>query len=197
MAQIASTSLESRIEELEAFARSWSAGNITSRASVVNAAGRYVPLDQLAFGLVPASDLGYTELNGGNPAAAPGGVGWIYGTPSLDVYVTGGNLLVLSAAELHAQGNKCGMYQSYRLLGPTTEASGAGAVAVAPAYDRALQVFDPGYGQGTTLGAATFGTHTGLAIGWYRVQSAYAISFSGGMFTYGSAINRRIAAMPF
>lgn len=197
MGQIAETSLEARIVELEAFARAISAGNLTDLASVVNAAGRYVPLSSLAFGLVGAADLGYTELNGGNPAPAPGGVGWVYGTPQLDVYVTGGNLLVLTAAELHAQGNKCGMYQSYRLLGPALAQGGGGAVTVAPAYDRAVQVFDPGYGQGTTLGAGTFGVHSGLAAGWYTVQSAYAISFSGGMFTYGSAINRRLAAMPF
>lgn len=197
MAQAPAASLEHRIEQLEAGLRSLLAGNLTDRASVVNAAGRAVPLSSLAFGLVSATDLGYTELNGGNPAPAPGGVGWIYGNPTLDVLVNGGALLVFTAGQLHAQGNKCGMYQSYRLLGPTATAGAAAAEAVSPAYDRAVEVFDPGYAQGTDVGAGTFGSHTGLAAGWYRVQSAYAISFSGGMFTYGSAINRRIAALPY
>jgi hypothetical protein len=192
-----SHSLEQRLIDVEAALRSLLAGNWTERASVVNAAGAWVPLSQLAFGLVSAADLGYTELNGGNPAPAPGGVGWIYGTPQLDVLVNGGSLLVFTAGQLHAQGNKCGMYQSYRLLGPTAEPSAAGPQAVGPSYDRAVEAFDPGYGQGTDVGAGTFGSHTGLAPGYYRVQSAYAISFSGGMFTYGSAVNRRIAALPF
>lgn len=197
MVQAPATSLEYRIEQLEAGLRSLMAGNWTDLASVVNAAGRAVPLSSLAFGLVGATDLGYTELNGGNPAPAPGGVGWAYGSPSLDVRVNGGGLVVLTAGALHAQGNKCAMYQSYRLLGPGAVAGGSGVVALGPAYDRAVEVFDPGYGQGTDVGAGTFGVHTGLAAGWYRVESAYAISFSGGMFTYGSAQNRRIAALPF
>lgn len=197
MAQTTEQSLEGRISDLEAFARSWSAGNLTDLASVVNAEGRYVPLSSLAFGLVSATDLPAVQLDGGNPPAGPGGVGWIYGGPQLDVFVAGGNLLVLTAGALHAQGNKCGMYQSYRLLGPTAAPSIDGAVAVAPAYDRAVLAFDPGYAQGTDIGAASFGTHTGLAIGWYRVQSAYAISFSGGMYTVGIATNRRLAVMPF
>lgn len=197
MVQIAETSLEARIKELENQVRSLTAGNWTERASVVNAAGRYVPLSSLAFGMVTASDLALFEMNGGNPAPAPGGVGWYYGNPQLNVYVSGGGLLVHTAGALHAQGNKTGTYQSYRLLGPTAEAGGAAGVAVAPAYDRAVLVFDPGVGQGSDLGAGTFGVHTGLAAGWYMVQSAYAMSFSGGMFTYGSASNRRIAALPF
>lgn len=197
MAQIASTSLESRIEELEAFARSWSAGNITSRAAVVNAAGRYVPLDQLAFGLVSATDPAYTEILGGNPVSGPGGLGWFYGSPQLDVLVNGGGLLVLTAARLHSQGNKTSMYQSYRLIGPSAAPSATGAVPVDAAYDRAIEVFDLGVGQGVDLGVGSFGVHTGLAAGWYRVQTAYALSWSGTQFTIGSATNRRVAALPF
>lgn len=196
MAQTLETSLESRIRDLEAFARAFSAANLTELASVVNAAGRYVPLSSLAFGLITAADLATTALDSGTPAG-PGGAGWFYGTPQLDVYVTGGNLLVLTAAALHAQGNKCGMYQSYRLLGPTAEASASGAVHTGPSYDRAVMTFDPGVGQGTDIGAGSFGVHGGLPVGWYRVQSAYATSFSGGMYTLGTAANRRLAAMPF
>lgn len=197
MAQIAETSLEARIEQLEAFARSISAGNLTDLASVVNAAGRYVPLSSLAFGLVGATDTGLVELNGGNPASGVGDTGWSYGTPTVNVYVTGGNLLVLAASSVHAQGNKTGMNHSYRLLGPTATAGAAAGVAALPAYDRAVFVFDAGFGQGTDIGAATFGLHSGLAAGWYQVQSAYSLYWSGGMFTYGFAKNRRVAAMPF
>lgn len=198
MAQMTSTSLEARIEELEAFARSMLAGNLTDLASVVNAAGRSVPLSSLAFGLVSAVDPAYTEIYGGNPVSGPGGLGWFYGTPQLDVRVNGGGLVVLTAARLHSQGNKTSMYQSYRLLGPTTTAGGTGAgIAVDAAYDRAIEVFDLGVGQGVDLGVGTFGVHTGLAAGWYRVQSAYALSWSGTQFTIGSATNRRLAALPF
>lgn len=190
-----STSLEARIEDLEAFARSMLAGNLTDLASVVNAAGRSVPLSSLAFGLVTAVDLATTDLYVGTAPGA-GSLGWFYGTPQLDVYVSGGGLVVLSAAQIYAQGNKCGMYQSYRLLGPTV-AAGGGAVLVGPATDRSVSAFDPGYGQGTQLSAGTFGVHTGLAKGWYTVQSAYYLAYSGGSVTDGTATNRRLAALPF
>lgn len=161
------------------------------------ATGAFVPLSSLAFGLVAASDASSTQIDGGVPGA-PGALGWYYGSPSLDVFVNGGGLLVFTAASITAQGNKASMYQSYRLLGPGTAAGGnLGAVPAGPAYDRAVEAFDPGYAQGTGLGAGTFGVHTGLTRGWYRVQSAYALTFSGGAATYGDARNRRIAAMPF
>ena len=198
MAQLTSTSLEARIEELEAFARAMLAGKLTDRASVVNAAGRSVPLSSLAFGLVSAVDPTYTELYGGNPVSGPGSLGWVYGTPQLDVYVSGGGLVVLTAARLHSQGNKTSMYQSYRLLGPTATAGDPAApVAVAAATDRAIEAFDLGAGQGVDLGVGSFGVHTGLAAGYYRVQSAYFLSWSGTQFTIGSATNRRVAALPF
>lgn len=159
--------------------------------------GLFVPLSSLAFGLATAEDPAYTEINAGT-VSGPGGLGWFYGPPQLDVFVSGGNLLVFSAAAVQAQGNKTGFYQSWRLLGPgDTAGANLSAVPVGPSYDRALLAFDPGYGQGTQLGAGTFGVHRNLARGWYRVQTAYALSWSGTQFTIGSATNRRIAAMPF
>lgn len=196
MAQIAVASLEARIADLEAFARAWSAANLTDRASVVNASGRYVPLSSLAFGMVTAVDTGLTEIYG--TANTAGGAGWFTGTPRADVYVSGGGLLVLTGAALTAAGNKCSMFQSYRLLGPTAEASGAGAVNTSPAYDRAIEVQHSHGGQDQRGAQGTFGVHTGLAIGWYRIESAYAITYSGTAASpYGSAQNRRVAALPF
>jgi hypothetical protein len=192
-------SLEQRLTDVEAGLRSLMTGNWTERASVVNAEGLAVPLSQLAFGMAASTDLGLTEINVGIPGG-PGSAGWFYGTPRLDVLVNGGRLLVLTAAALVASGNKASMFQSYRLIGPTVTAGAVTTVmpvAVGPAYDRAVEVQHSHSGMDQRGAAGTFGLHTGLAPGWYRIESAYAMSYSGGMPTYGSATNRRIAALPY
>jgi hypothetical protein len=189
-------SLEQRLTDLEAGLRSLLTGNWTERASVVNAAGRWVPLSSLAFGMVTAADLGLTTVDG--VASTVGSAGWFYGSPVADVYVNGGGLLVFTAGALSASGNKCSMYQSYRLLGPTATAGAAAGVAVGPAQDRAIEVQHSHSGQDQRAAAGTFGVHTGLAAGWYRIESAYMIAYSSSALTpSGGARNRRLAALPF
>lgn len=191
-------SLTRWLGELSKQVRDLAIGNPLNHAEVVNAAGRAVLISQLAFGSVAATDVAQVDLNGGNPAPAPGGAGWFGWGPAVWVYVTGGKLRVDVAAALHAQGNKTSTYLSYGVYGPTPTAAGAvGPLVTPPAYDRSVMVFDPGVGQGQDLAAGTFGLHSDLAPGWYYVQAQYAMAWSGGMFTYGNARDRRLLATPF
>lgn len=192
MAQIAETSLEARIAALEAQARSLAASNWTDRASVTNASGRFVPLSSLAFGQVVAEMPPVVEL-WGVANAGPGGVGWIAGDPTLDVYVSGGGLRVDVGAALTASGNKCSMFMSYAVIDLSV-----GQTLVAPDYARSIEVQHNAQGMDQRAAMGTFGFDLQLVQGWYRVQARYALSYSGWTSTpYGSAERRRIAATPF
>lgn len=171
-------------------------GNPLNNAEVVDASGNSVTLSQLAFGSVPGTILDAAVLYNATPAS-PGGVGWFAWGPDVWVRVTGGKLRVDVAAALVAQGNKASTYMSYALYGPAETSGGTAALHTEPAYDRSVELFDPGYGQGLRLAAGTFGLHTGLTPGWYRVAAQYAMSFSGGVHTYGEVSNRRVLATPF
>lgn len=198
MAQTIDNSPEARIADLEAQVRSLRATNLTDLASVTDAAGRSVALSQLAFGQVAAADSGTVELWGVANAGA-GGVAWQIGSPSVWVRVTGGRLRVDVGGALTASGNKCSTFYSYRVVGPVAASGDAGgAVAAAPAYDRAVEVQHSGTGLDQRAAASTFALHTGLASGWYLVESAYALSYSGSPSTpYGSVSNRRLAVTPY
>jgi hypothetical protein len=201
MGQIAETSLEARIRDLEAFARSISGGNVTDLASVVNAAGEYVPLSSIAFGEVAAADNGVVQLTGVSNSGA-GGVPWAAGTPAVYVYVTGGRLRVDWAAELTASGNNTSFYYSPGVSGPypsLAEAqAGGGPLAVPPTYDRAIEIQHNATGMQIVAAMGSFSTHTGLAPGWYTVDARYALTYSGyAGYIGGSATNRRLAAAPY
>lgn len=194
MAGVVDQSFEAKFLELEAQVRAMRARNPLDDAAVVSpTTGGYVAMSSLAFGQVTASDPALLEIL--TPAGI-GGSGWIAGNPVVDVYVTGGRLRVDVAAALTASGNKLSMFMSYGLIGPTTAPGQAGALIVGPAFDRAVEVQHSHAGQDQRAAAGTFGLHTGLARGWYRVACYYATSYSNTSYPYGSAQNRRLAAAP-
>jgi hypothetical protein len=193
-----SFSLEQQLADLREEVRSLSSGNPANRTSVTNAEGRFVELPALAFGQAAAADNGLVEL-WGVANAGPGSAGWAVGLPAVWVRVTGGRLRVDVAGALSASGNKCSAFLSYRVSGPAETQGGATpVVAVPPAYDRSVEVQHSHSGQDQRAAASTFGLHEGLAEGWYRVETMYALSYSGSSLTpYGSFQNRRLAATPY
>jgi hypothetical protein len=190
MAQVRDTSLEARIASLEAVVRSQRSSNLTDRAAVVNASGRYVPLSALAFGQVAAVDLTQFTLTA-NEAA------WKLGAPALDVYVTGGKLRVDVAARIVTGGFNLRMGMSYRLTGPTAEPSDAGAEVRAPNESRALLLKNQ-QGAFAEMAAGFPDLVEGLNPGWYRVQGAYQLlgELNDPADTFGAASNRRLFATP-
>lgn len=196
MAGVVDQSLEAKFLELEAAVRAMRARNPLDDAAVVSpSTGAYVAMSSLAFGQVADSDASLLEV------ITPSGIGgsaWIAGNPAVNVYVTGGRLRVDVAAALVASGNKLSMFMSYALFGPSTVAAAPSAPQlVAPAYSRAVEVQHNSTGMDHRMAAGTFGLHTGLVTGWYRVVSYYATAYSNTTNPYGSAENRRLAATPY
>jgi hypothetical protein len=192
VAQIAETSLEARIANLESQVRSLTASNWTDRASVVNAEGRYVPLSSLAFGQVAARDTGQVSLTA-NTAT------WFYGNPSLDVYVQGGRLRLDVAGWLIVGGLNLRLSMSYRVIGPTETAGEASSTVPVDAHEsRALMLTSKGNAASYEMAAGFPDLIEGLAPGWYRVQGAYQLvgEANAPADTFGYVINRRIFATP-
>ncbi len=200
-----SGSLEQRLQDLEQGMRSLLAGNWTDRASVVNAAGAYVPLSSLAFGMVGATlntDVTPVQLNG--VANTAGGTGFqSKGGPVLDVLVTGGRLRVDVAAGMTSSGNKAGMYVSYGLRGPSpdlvTSQAGAGPL-VGFNGDTLLGIecFHSGQGQQQDWTGGSFALHTGLTPGWYHIEARYLLGYSSTTYApYGIAYFPRLVATPY
>jgi hypothetical protein len=178
MAQTFDDTLEAKLRELEASVRALRTAD--------------------PFGILAATDAALVEMNG--VASTVGGVGWVSGTPYVVLYVGSGRLRVEVAAALVASGNHASAYMSWAVHGPAlTQAAALSApVAIAPAYDRAVEVQHNGNGQDQRGSFGTFGTHPGLAPGWYMVQARYALSYSGSpLAPYGGISNRRISAMAY
>lgn len=193
MGQIAERSLEARIIELEAFARSISAGNITDLASVVDASGAYVPLSSLAFGQITARDTGQVQLLTNVST-------WFLGTPQLDVFVQGGRCRVDTAGWLIVGGLNLRLSMSYQVAGPSPSKlpDGTGPVVVAPDESRSLMLTSKGNAASYEMASGFPDLVEGLAPGWYRVNAAYQLVGEDNTpaDTFGSVINRRIFASP-
>jgi hypothetical protein len=185
VAQLADNSLEGRIKALE--------DAVTSLLGSAAVGGTTVaaPVD------------GALTLTG--TAGAPGSVAWnTTAGPTVDLYVTGGRLLVQVGASFEVYGNRCSLYAGYRVLGPVTVATdpltGADQLATAgvardPDYARAAELQDDGTGMNQLGAFSTFDLVTGLAPGWYRITEAYALTYSGTVDApYGIATDRRLAA---
>jgi hypothetical protein len=180
VAQTADNSLEGRIRDLEDSVRALTATAAVGGTTVADSNAAAVTLTGVA--------------------GAVGGVEWQYALQA-DLMVTGGRLLVNTAASFEVYGNKCSLYVGYRILGPAPVDSVSGvpdwtapAVARAPSYEKSAQLQDDGVGMNQLGAFGTFDLVTGLAIGWYRVQQAYALSYSGTTGApYGIATARRLA----
>lgn len=192
-------SLEQRVLDLEAAMRGQRATNQTERISVINAAGQVVPLSQLAFGSVSATDAGLVTFTVA-ANAGPGSQGWLYSGPSVDVYVTSGRLRIDLAAALVSSGNRFSTFMGYRVLGPATSQADLAAAAqyAAPDYTRAIELQHNSSGMDVRGAFGTHDTRTGLPVGWYRVVASYAATYSGYTSAQnGSAENRRLTVAPF
>ncbi len=178
MSRAADSSLEQRILDLE---------------SAQRAARTADP-----FGQITADDPTAVALTG--TASTVGQVGWVYGNPVITLYVKSGRLRVDVAAALVASGNKASAYISWQILGPaaTAEDAPSAAEVVAPAFSRAVEVQHSHAGQDQRGAAGTFGLHTGLAPGFYRVRAAYNLTYSSTTTAPTAEIsNRRLAVMPY
>jgi hypothetical protein len=175
MAQVPEEDLVARIATLESFMRAEQAAAAVGGTSVA--------------ALIVAG----VTLTGVTGTA--GGVDWTYGGPSVDLLVTGGRIEVKVGASFEVYGNKCSLFAGYRVRGPVVTADLLpGAVAVAPSYEASAELQDDGVGMNQLGAFATFDVVTGLAVGWYRVEEAYALSYSGTTGApYGIATYRRIA----
>jgi hypothetical protein len=194
-------SLAREIGEMQRQLRDLATGNPLNFAEVVDASGRSVPITSLAFGSVPASDLGTVSFSVA-ANAGPGGQGWADWGPWAVVYVSGGKLLVQYAAALVASGNHFSMFMSCAVYGPSATATPASWTAlpqvVAASYDRALELQHNAQGQDVRAQFGSFDLHTGLAAGYYRIAGQYAETHSGYTNVQsGTAANRRILATPF
>lgn len=196
-----SPGLEGRIADLEKAMRSLMATNWTDRASVVNAAGRAVPLSAVAFGQVIVEDpRASVSING---ALNSTGGGWTdQGGPYLDVYVSGGSLRVDVGAEIVAFGMSPFAAMSYQLRGPgAQQADAASAPLIADAnIRRCVALGDSGATAAVNKTAASsgFGLHTGLTAGWYRVSAVYTLSYasSSTVQSTGTFYGSTLAATP-
>lgn len=183
--------------------RDLATGNPLDKGAVQDAGGRWVPITQLAFGMVTATDLTTVALTGA--ASTVGSVGWTRNGPQANVLVSGGRLRVDVAGAVEVSGNKAGAYLGYELLGPGSADDPAQATVTqtvqvaAPDLAVAVMAFDPdGSGMSKQLAAATFGLHTGLARGWYTVRACYYLAFSASSGPpYANFRNRRLAATPY
>jgi hypothetical protein len=183
VAQIADNSLEARLKDLEDAVRS----------------------------LLATAAVGGTTVAAANPdavtltgtAGTVGSLPWdVTSGPSVDLYVTGGRLLVQVAASFEVYGNKCSLFAGYRVAGPAPLVDPAtgipdftGApVTVAPTLEKSAQLQDDGTGMNQLGAFATFDLVTGLAPGWYRIVEAYDLAYSATTGApYGIATFRRLA----
>lgn len=208
-----SGSLEQRLADIEAAVRSLMTANWTTRASVVNAEGATVPLAALAFGTVIADaniDTGSALLNQANDSGTGFGTGWrAVGTPlSVDVLVTSGRLrvdlstnLVVTLATGLAAGQAASGSMGYALTGPVEAQADLGTAPVVIAGDsmRAVATTAQTTQGRADLTAGNYGTHTGLAAGWYRVAARYALTYGAAAKATAQAsfAGQRIAATPY
>ena len=183
MAQLSDNSFEARILDLESAVRSLQSTNLTDRASVVNAAGASVPLSSLAFGQVAIVDPRDTVSVQGTLNTASGS-GWVdRGGPYLDVNVRGQALLVDFTTQLTVEGIQPGGGMSYVLRGPAATQAGAATAPIVVNGDTWRSVW-LGDSHSTseyvnlTAGGASFGFHSGLAPGWYRIAAVYTLGWS-------------------
>jgi hypothetical protein len=197
--------LEGRFAALEQQVRSLMATNWTDRASVVNAAGAAVPLSAIAFGQVNYHGDDVAPLLTSNNNAG-GGTGWTDGGgPYLSVLVSGGQLRVDFATQIDLDGYQPYAAMSYTLRGPGATAALA-AAASAPTVVlgdswRAVSIGDAHSTtewQNLTGGGASFGIHTGLAPGWYRVAGVYTLSWGASTAgpSHGSFYGVSMLAQP-
>lgn len=213
MPPVQDTSLEARFADLERQVRDLRARNPLDLASVVSASGRSVPVSQLAFGVVGwqwadnqiGTGVDGFQLNGA--ANAAGGTGWVvppapFINPTLDVYVSGGNLRVDLAGNLVASGRAAGMAMSYRLVGPSLTQADLGTAPVVVNGDsvRAVSVYAPvvnGAYAGAQVG--TFYLEQGLSPGWYRIAGRYALTYGADstVVPSGQVGVPRIALTPY
>lgn len=176
MGQIAEGTLERRIADLESAVRALVAGGAVGGTAVAAAD----PSQLTLTGVINTSTLS----------------AWGYNGPDVDLFVTAGRLLVQVAARLDIAGINTSLYMGYQVLGPAADqASLAGAaVAVAPDTVKSLSLQDHGAAQGTQGSISSFDLVTGLANGWYRVRSAYALGYTSQTTApVGIATNRRLA----
>jgi hypothetical protein len=208
MAQTADGTLERRIADLEAQVRSMRATNLTDLASVVDASGNSVPLSGLAFGQVSAENpaVGAVSLTSTANVATSGQdtdpMAWTYlASPILDVLVKGGRMRVDWAAVLAANANQTAspeISMSYQVLfrGPSNDGT-VNTRVVNPSRYRCIKIVN--YGASPRVESyGTFAFHTGLAPGWYRVQTGFYLAYQSSTTTVTcSADYPRLAATPF
>jgi hypothetical protein len=198
-------SLEQRFADLEQAVRSLRATNLTDRASIVDASGSAVALSALAFGQVIGVNptVGAVSITGVPNAASPSwGIpsNWSYVDPTVDVYVRGGRLRVDWAALL-AMNSGPGMgpqlVMSYRVTfrGALNDGT-VNTVVVQPDYYRCISILDnAGVARIDSMGS--FYLHTGLAVGWHRIQAAFFLLYNATTGTpRASADYPRIGATP-
>lgn len=185
MAQTADPSLEQRIADVESQVRAIVAGQALGGTSVAAKIPGAVTLTGIAstLGSVP-----WTTADG----------------PSVDLFVPSGRFRVDVAASFEVYGNKASLYAGFQVRGPVdarTDPDGSGdylaaaPVLVPPDYERSASLQDDGAGMNQLGAFANFDVVTGLAVGWYRVQAAYALAYGGTTGPpYGIATYRRIAA---
>jgi hypothetical protein len=185
--------LEKWMLDVERQLRDLATGNALNQGAVQKATGEYVPLSGLAFGQVPARDATQLSLTV-NTAT------WQLGTPTLDVFVSGGRLRVDVAGWLIVGGVNLRMAMSYQVNGPSPagQADGGGPVVSAPDVSRALAIKSAGNAASYELAAGFPDLVEGLTRGWYRVRGAYQLvgEANAPADTFGYAINRRIFASP-
>lgn len=194
-------SLTRTLLEMQRQLRNLATGNPLNKGSVRNAEGNYVAVSSLAFGQVGSVDarVGAVALAGPPNVDVPSGSAvWTYANPGVTVLVTGGRLRVDWAALLAVQAVNGRTVMSTRLTytGPEDNPGSVSTLAVGPSYYRSIMLNAPG---GAGVGSfGTFYLHTGLAPGWYRIDSAYTLLH--GVDTVapkGSVDHPRISATPF
>lgn len=192
MTAIPDTSTEGLLRDLIAQVRALRT-NLLEAASVQKVTGEYVTMAALAFGIAAAV--------GPDVSRNTNSLSWIAGDPQVDVLVTGGALRVDVAAQIVVGGLNLQMAMGYRLLGPGPSAGGdLSDYGVRPAdVSRAVYMVSKGNAAAYEMSAGRPDLVTGLAPGWYRVQSMYRLAGETNTAgdTFGSALAPTIFAQPF
>lgn len=178
MAQTAESSLEARIAGLERTVRSLLAGAATAgTATAAETPG-------------PVTVTGTASTVGSVPWDATQG-------PAVDLLVTGARIRVDVAASLEVYGNKASLFIGAQVAGPAVDQAlldDTTPVVRAPDYSRAASLQDDGVGMNQLGAFGTFDLVTGLEPGWYRVRTAYALTYSSTTGApYGIATARRVS----
>jgi hypothetical protein len=179
VAQILADTLEQRIADLEGTVRSLVAAAAVGGTSEA------------------ATTPGAVTLTG--TASTVGGVGWnTTAGPNVDLFSVGGRFRVDVGASFEVYGNKCSLFAGFQVRGPVldpgVEDLAAAPIVRAPSYEASASLQDDGVGMNQLGAFSTFDVVTGLEVGWYRVQTAYALSYSSTTGApYGIATYRRLA----